>query len=183
MATSFRRQRRACRNCCGVWWHRTAVKFPAGVGSRATGLSEVRQSLRDAKVACRQSSRDPEHPVCRYDELDLDLVVAMVPQREKQQLLARVFGEFSPEELAQTMQMLRVYTQFNGSISQAAEALHIHKNSLQYRLNRLAQRTGYVPQNIAHMSYLYLLLLIYDDFHSARQSKHLPGETEKGESN
>ena len=53
--------------------------FPAGVGSRATGLSEVRQSLRDAKVACRQSSRDPEHPVCRYDELDLDLVVAMVP--------------------------------------------------------------------------------------------------------
>ena len=114
--------------------------FPAGVGSRATGLSEVRQSLRDAKVACRQSSRDPEHPVCRYDELDLDLVVAMVPQREKQQLLARVFGEFSPEELAQTMQMLRVYTQFNGSISQAAEALHIHKNSLQYRLNRLARR-------------------------------------------
>ena len=107
----------------------------------------------------------------------------MVPQREKQQLLARVFGEFSPEELAQTMQMLRVYPQFNGSISQAAEALHIHKNSLQYRLNRLAQRTGYVPQNIAHMSYLYLLLLIYDDFHSARQSKHLPGETEKGESN
>ena len=106
----------------------------------------------------------------------------MVPRREKQQLLARVFGDFSPEELAQTMQMLRVYTQYNGSISQAAEALNTHKNLLQYRLNRLAQRTGYVPQDIAHMPYLYLLL-IYDEFHSARQSKHVPGKAEKGESN
>ena len=137
--------------------------FPAGVGRSGTDRDSVRQSLQDAKIACRMSYRDPEHAVFSYDELDLELLVAMVPRREKQQLFDRVFGEFSQEELEQAMEMLRIYTKFNGSISQAAEALHIHKNSLQYRLNKLASRTGYVPQNIVQMSYLYILLLIYDN--------------------
>lgn len=137
--------------------------FPAGVGRIGTDRDTVHQSLQDAKIAYRMSCRDPEHTVFSYDKLDMELLLAMVPRWEKQQLFDRVFGDFSREELERTMEMLRVYTKFNGSISQAAEALHIHKNSLQYRLNKLATRTGYVPQSIAQMSYLYVLLLIYDN--------------------
>lgn len=136
--------------------------FPAGVGRCGTSREQIRQSFRDSKIACKLSKRDPEHPVCSYDELGLDLLVDLVPQEEKVRIFNRIFREYSMEEIAQTIDMLRIYVKYNGSISKTAEQMHIHKNSLQYRLHKLSERTGLVPQNIAHMSLLYALILIYD---------------------
>ena len=138
------------------------ARMPSGVGRSGTMPKQIRQSMRDAKVACRMSGRNAERPVYRYDELNLEILVDVLPHKEKQRLFQQTFGAFSQEELEQAMEMLRIYTRFNGSIYQTAEQMHIHKNSLQYRLNRLAAKTGYTPQNIAQMSYLYILLLIYD---------------------
>lgn len=148
--------------------------FPAGVSRISNDYSTIQQALKDAKLACRISQRNPNHDVLCYDELDTELVVALVPREERIQLFHRVFGDYTQDELEQTMEMLRIYTDMNGSISQTADILHIHKNSLQYRLNRFAARTGYVPQNIAQMSYLYILLLIYQcDFRDKQKTKEV----------
>lgn len=42
MATSFRRQRRACRNCCGVWWL-DGCTFPGRCRKPRNGLRRVRR--------------------------------------------------------------------------------------------------------------------------------------------
>ena len=54
--------------------------------------------------------------------------------------------------------------------------------SIQSHAQRILDEHGHHEQSICVGNSLYLLL-IYDDFHSARQSKHLPGEMEKEESN
>lgn len=143
-------------------------RLPAGIGRCGTRQEEIQQSLQDAKVACEISRRDPDHAIYSYDELNLEILVNRIPRKEKKRMFQQVFGSFSKEELEQAMLMLKTYTQYNGSISQAAEHLHIHKNSLQYRLNKLAIRTGFTPQNIAQMSYLYILMLIYDSDYPIR---------------
>ena len=152
-------------------------RLPAGVGRCALTRDGVRRSLQDARVACRVSRRDAARPVSCYDELGLELIVDSIPRSEKKRIFGRVFQDYTPEEIRQTMAMLKSYTRFSGSISRTAEELHIHKNSLQYRLRRLSERTGYVPQNIAHMSFLYALLLMYEG-----DAEEKSGEPEDGRS-
>ena len=44
------------------------------------------------------------------------------------------------------------------SLKQTAEALYLHKNTLQYRLNRIARETGYNPRVFTDAARLYLAL-------------------------
>nr|WP_245169601.1 helix-turn-helix domain-containing protein [Enterococcus faecium] len=44
------------------------------------------------------------------------------------------------------------FSKNNGSIKNCSEELFIHKNTLQYRLNKFHSLTGYTPRN-------------YDDYH------------------
>ncbi len=136
--------------------------FPAGVGRSTAEPERIRQSLRDARLMCRMSKYRTEHEVCCFEEAHLELLLLLAPEEELTELFWRIFRDFSRQELEQTMEMLQLYVVYNGSISRVSEALQIHKNTLQYRLNRLAKMTGYVPQHISDMSFLYVLMKIYD---------------------
>lgn len=59
-------------------------------------------------------------------------------------------------ELAET-----VYVYFNNtnSISKICDELHIHRNTLNYRINRIAEITGLNPRNCRDLSNLYIAVL------------------------
>ena len=92
----------------------------------------------------------------------MEMLLQLAPREEMVRLFRKVFHGYSEGELARTMEMLRLYARHNGSINKVSEQLGIHKNTLQYRLNRLAERTGYVPQQVSDMAYLYVLMKIYE---------------------
>ena len=56
--------------------------------------------------------------------------------------------------------LLKIYVQCNCSLSACAEKLFIHKNTVQYRLTKLHQLTGFNPQNIMDLIKLYLAFAI-----------------------
>ena len=111
---------------------------------------------------CRLSGQTGEKAVCSLDEHPLEMLLQLAPREEMVQLFWKVFENYSENELLQAMEMLQVYAEYNGSIAKVSEQLGIHKNTLQYRLNRLAEKTGYVPQRIPDMAYLYVLAKIYE---------------------
>ena len=49
------------------------------------------------------------------------------------------------------------------SISKAAEQLYVHKNTMQYRLKRLAEVTGLDARKPSQAPSLYLAMLLYLD--------------------
>ena len=59
--------------------------------------------------------------------------------------------------------MLELYYECEGSVSEASKRLFIHKNTLQYRLRRLADTTGYDPRSIKFSSLYYNAIHFYRD--------------------
>ena len=66
--------------------------------------------------------------------------------------------------------MLETLYDLEGSITAAAEKLHMHKNTLQYKLRRIYERTGYDPRSIRWSSLSYIAIDFY------REIRNLIGE-------
>ena len=60
----------------------------------------------------------------------------------------KVLKNFSQKELKEFSTIMTIYEEFNGSITQTAEKLFMHKNTLQYKLNKIKRLSGYDPINL-----------------------------------
>jgi carbohydrate diacid regulator len=64
----------------------------------------------------------------------------------------------SPEEVLESEKLILGYIANNGSLNKTSEQLFIHKNTLQYRLNRIEQTTGLNPRNLEDLIKLYIAI-------------------------
>mgnify|MGYP002508513347 CR=1 FL=1 len=62
----------------------------------------------------------------------------------------------------QTSPGLRALFSCDGSLQQTAEKLYIHKNTLQYKLNKLHQLTGLNPRSMEGSALYYFAIAFLD---------------------
>jgi len=93
-----------------------------------------------------------------YRDLHLDLFMHEIPESVKREFVAKIFGTCTPRECEEYCTMLTLLYHHNGSIQATADELFIHKNTLQYKLNRLHQLTGYDPRHTQNIA-LYTLAI------------------------
>lgn len=86
--------------------------------------------------------------VC-YSKLTLGLFVDEVSRTTREEYVKRIFAFMSDEEIAKWVSLLEVFYRCEGSITETASELYIHKNTLQYQLKKLASITGYDPRNLS----------------------------------
>lgn len=60
----------------------------------------------------------------------------------------------------ETLRMIEVFTKFNLNVSETAKALHLHRNSLQYRLDRFTENTGIDIRKFHNAMAVYLAMLV-----------------------
>lgn len=128
--------------------HGTAfVRHGAGTLWSAAGSGDRRRragcapAYAQANKAWRSARMAPEG-VLPYDSVTLELFTGDVPRQTKEEYLRKVFRGCTYEELRRWIGLLEAYFAAEGSIQAAADALYIHKNTLQYRLKRLEELTG-----------------------------------------
>ena len=73
-----------------------------------------------------------------------------------------------PGHPAETVGLLETLYDLEGSITAAAEKLHMHKNTLQYKLRRIYERTGYDPRSIRWSSLFYIAIDFYREIRNLR---------------
>jgi hypothetical protein len=117
----------------------------AGIGGTGDGLEQAWRSYAQAQVAVRAAARVEQlAPVAVWDDLGSYAVTAQLPTAAlAPALLPRpvqaLLGEGEPEWLVET---LGCYLDHAGSAPRTAAALHIHRTSLYYRLERIHEITG-----------------------------------------
>jgi DNA-binding PucR family transcriptional regulator len=110
-----------------------------------SGLDEAHLAYDEAHVALRAARRLPAlGGVALAQELgpldivlrvpDAELTLALVPEELLRLRDADPHGHF--------LETLRTYLDHAGSVPATAEALHLHRTSLYYRLERIEQLTG-----------------------------------------
>lgn len=102
-------------------------------------------------------------PIICYESLNTELLLDDLTQGSKLAFLRKIFRGCPPREAADHVELLEAYFAAEGSLQKAAQRLYIHKNTIQYRLKRLADATGLDVRKPSQAPSLYLAMLCYLD--------------------
>jgi purine catabolism regulator len=127
--------------------HAAAATHPLGVSRPATGLEGLREAVRQALDAASLGARLHDHTgPCYYDDLGLYRLLAGLRNRaEVERFYEETLGalvRYDREHGGELAHTLAVFFAENANASQAAKSLHVHRNTLSYRLQRIAEITG-----------------------------------------
>ena len=113
-----------------------------GIGSVGTNRAEIRRSYREADTACNLAMRLRNRRIKVYSDVDMELLLENISKHDRELFVKRVFKDCQEGEILRWVQLLRCYSENNGSITKTAENCYIHKNTLHYRLSKLKEVTG-----------------------------------------
>lgn len=137
------------------------IKICFGIGDNSVKADEIRKSYKEAKKALDVALALQEKSIVKYSELDIELLLDAIPKMIKDEFFQRIFKSVEGNEIEDFVEFLIKYIKNNGSINKTAEELHFHKNTVQYRINKIKTLTGYDPRNIEDMSVLYIAVMLY----------------------
>lgn len=103
---------------------------------------------------------EPEINHLSYDNMDLGILLSNINDDSINQFTNKVLGNLDFNEINENKELLESYTYNNGSITKTSEDLYLHKNTIQYRLNRLYDLTGYNPRELKDYVILKLAFLL-----------------------
>ena len=122
-----------------------------GIGTKEK-FSSLHRSCHAAGLAIRSLS--PGQNILYFEDLNLELLLAGVSARTAEMYLQKCLSRTDEADLA----LLDVYFASDMSLKDTAEKLFMHKNTLQYRLNRIKERSGYDPRSFRDAVVLYAAL-------------------------
>lgn len=139
------------------------INLGGGIGSVASKVFEIRHSFKEAEMTCEFISNLNHMDIRVYGDVDIEMLLQTIPYQQRISFLNKIFNNCSKKEIDSYSLLLRTLIENNGSISQTATSLYLHKNTIQYRLTKLKALTGYDPRIMKEMVPLYVALLIYED--------------------
>lgn len=139
------------------------VSVAIGIDAECRGYQYIASAFECAGKALRTCLRSQLRQPRLYESLNMEIFLGEIPEAVKAEYVKRIFRNCSREEIISYISMLELYYECEGSVTLAARRLFIHKNTLQYRLRRLAELTGYDPRSIKFSSLYYNAIHFYRD--------------------
>ncbi len=99
-----------------------------------------------------------------YEKLTIELLINDTNKDRQLQLVDKVLGALSQKEIAKFKHILQLFGEHNGSVSVIAEELFIHKNTLQYQIQKLKRLTGYDMRHYDDYMVLKLAFMLHSLF-------------------
>ena len=132
-----------------------------GVGGLYLGVEGLLTSFREADTALRLGMKMHE-PGGTYfvDDLGLYVVFGNVSADKQIQMAKKLLAPLLKEE--DLLKTVRSYFSENLNLTKAAEKLHIHRNTLIYRLGKIKDLTKLDPENFEDAVQIKLALVLLD---------------------
>lgn len=137
------------------------VRLLAGIDSGAdVGHASVHQAWKKAMKALQACASRQECKAMFYDDITYELFLGDIDSAAKALFVQRIFRNLPEEKIKEYAALITTLYQMDGSINRAAQAHFIHKNTLQYKLNKLTKITGRDPRKYEHVP-LYALAMLF----------------------
>lgn len=115
----------------------------AGVGS-SEPVPELPRSYRTAKTALESLSHG-NASFALFDDLTLEILLGSISSENRKEYLNRVLSGLSGEDI----RLLTVYFEEEQSLAKTCSRLFLHKNTLQYKLDRIHRICGFNPRRFS----------------------------------
>ncbi|CEG26594.1 CdaR family transcriptional regulator [Bacillus sp. B-jedd] len=129
----------------------------AGVG-QAVAPTGLYDSYSQAGRALNISG--PDRPIVFDEDLTLEMILDSLNNNLKKEFISRTIGPLLDDQ--DLLDTLREFLLQNQSMKQAASSLHIHINTLHYRLKKIEELTGLATGKTADLAALYLAMTLLD---------------------
>jgi purine catabolism regulator len=130
----------------------------AGLGRRVASFDEVHLSLRDAELALARIGSGGKERMLDFERFDL--ATLLISDAAPERLGPKVDLVLGPlRERPGLYEAVVAYFQHELDVAAAAKALHLHPNSLRYRLARVEELLGAPLKNPGLLATLYVALL------------------------
>lgn len=113
-------------------------------GTTVKEIKEVSRSYKEAKMALDVGKIFfDERDIIAYNELGIGRLIYQLPIPLCESFLEEIFGDEIPESLdSETTATINRFFQNNLNIAETSRQLHMHRNTLIYRLEQIQKRTG-----------------------------------------
>jgi len=130
---------------------------PIGVGKPAEQFN-LHASYEEAKKALKVASK--RQTIVFYEELLMDMILEDVSEPVKKEFLSRVLSSIQKEK--ELLETLKCYLANDQSLKKTAFDLHIHINTLHYRLKQMKELTDIDPKSVKGITLFYLALSLLE---------------------
>ena len=140
----------------------------AGIGTEAESLSELHRSYKEAREALLTGGTGEKAcgSLFRYSEQKLQRIIDMIPPEGRKKILDEYRTKFDEAAFSDEMlETVRVFFEHDLSITSASRELFIHRNTLNYRLDKIRRDTGL---DLRHFHDAVVFRLIYEMNEKAR---------------
>lgn len=135
------------------------IKF--GIGTQEREIWNIKGAYEKAGFALKICLNNSSKSILFYDEMDIELLLMNISEENLCDFIGRVFKSLNKSEINSIIEIIHLYEIHNGSIKRISEALFIHKNTLQYQLNKILSKTGYDPRIYKDFVVLKMAILAY----------------------
>lgn len=126
-----------------IYLKKYTMEVNIGIGRVTPGLLYVHKSLQEATRCLKYiQSYNFEYNVLSYSDLGVQRFIMQNPKEELMDFIQEVLGpiiEYEQSRKGELLETLFVYLQCNQNIKESADALHVHVNTLNYRLKRIEE--------------------------------------------
>jgi purine catabolism regulator len=130
----------------------------AGIGRPIRAIADSPLSLRDAEIALERVRREGHGRLLGYDDFDLTaMVVSEAPPERIAGKVEELVGQLRAHPLLHAAVL--AYLEHALEVTAAARAMHLHPNTLRYRLSRAEELLGGSLRQPATIASLYIALL------------------------
>ena len=120
------------------------IKVVIGIGTVVNHIRDLARAYKEAGVAIDVGKVfDTEKTVINYENLGIGRLIYQLPVSLCESFLQEVFLDKIPDKLDdETLLTINRFLQNNLNIAETSRQLHMHRNTLIYRLEQIEKRTG-----------------------------------------
>jgi hypothetical protein len=141
--------------------HTIDVRY--GISVPSQGFASVQQAYREAALSLSYTTAS--RPIVSLDELSA-LECALIGATATTKAIIASKGNnlraLSDDELAAAVETIRAFSTADLNVARAAQLMHVHPNTLRYRLQQIATKTGHDPRTFAGLVELLCIVEMTD---------------------
>jgi PucR-like helix-turn-helix protein/diguanylate cyclase with GGDEF domain len=141
--------------------HNVDVRY--GVSVPSQGFASVQQAYREAALSLSYTSAS--RPIVSLDELsalEYALIGASATTKAVIASKGNSLRALSDEDRAAAVETVRAFSDADLNVAKAAQQMHVHPNTVRYRLQQIATKTGHDPRTFTGLVELLCILEITD---------------------
>lgn len=139
----------------------TSYNIKFGVSESFKNIELSKEKYEEANIALKWGKLlGFSKNLYEFKNFDLEILLTSVDSKSLNKYISKVLSKVDDKDIDLYRELIKSYVNNNGSLKKCAEELFVHKNTIQYRLNKLSSITGYNPRNFNDLIRLYIGFMI-----------------------